>query len=295
MRFGPSFCGVLVCAVAASGAEPPREFPLWTDAPPGEVSVSEPDQVTVSGDPPEMRVTRVHRPTLTAFPAPAEKANGCGVIVCPGGGYNLLAFDKEGTEVARWLNSLGVTAFVLKYRVPRRDPQQPHAAPLQDVQRAIRLVRGDAQRWGLDRRRLGVLGFSAGGHLAVLAGTHWDRRSYEPSTAADQVDCRPDFVIPIYPAYLGDEEHAERLSPLIRVNSRTPPMFIAVTYDDQDRAIGAARLLIRLKQADVAAELHVYSRGGHGYGLRPSANPVSTWPQRCEDWLRASGWLTAGS
>jgi acetyl esterase/lipase len=162
---------------------------------------------------------------------------------------------------------------------------------LQDAQRAIRLTRFNAEDWGIAPERIGVLGFSAGGHLAVMAGTHWDETTYDAIDQADDLSCRPDFLIPIYPAYLGDRKDPSRLSPLVRVTQQTPPTFIAITQDDSDRAIYAALLLVALKKAKVPAELHVYSRGGHGYGLRVSDNPVSSWPKRCEDWMRISGLL----
>jgi len=285
-----SWALLLAFAVPATAAEP-EILKIWPDRAPGETGEIGPEAATVAGEPPVTRINNVSEPTIQLHPAP--EANGCAVIVCPGGGYNILAYDKEGTEVAQWLNSQGVTAIVLKYRVPRRDKEKPHAAPLQDVQRAIRLARKNAGQWQIDPARLGVLGFSAGGHLTVMAGTHWNDTTYEAVDDADRLSCRPDFLIPIYPAYLGDEENPRQLSPLVRIDENTPPAFIAITYDDKDRAVYAALLLVELKKAGVPAELHIYSKGGHGYGLRASDNPVSTWPKRCEDWLRVSGLLQA--
>jgi acetyl esterase/lipase len=272
-------------------ADEPETFTVWPEEAPGETGEIGPETATTTGEPPVTRITNVSVPTLSLYPAPAETANGCTVVICPGGGYNILAYDKEGIEVAQWLNTLGVTALVLKYRVPRRDPNEPHAAPLQDVQRAIRLVRQNAEDWKIDPDRLGVLGFSAGGNLAVMAGTHWDRTTYDPIDAVDELSCRPDFLIPIYPAYLNDTESEGRLSSLVRVTDQTPPTFIAITQDDSNRAIYAALFFVALKEAGVPTELHIYSKGGHGYGLRPSENPVSTWPDRCTDWMRLSGLL----
>jgi acetyl esterase/lipase len=274
------------------GAEEPPVWKLWPGDVPGETKEIGEETAVASGSPkPITRVSNVSQPTITLYRPAADKANGCAVIVCPGGGYHILAYDLEGTEVAQWLNSIGVTAVLLKYRVPRRNKEQPHAAPLQDAQRAIRLTRQNAKDWGIDPERIGVLGFSAGGHLTVMTGTHWDETTYPAVDEADRLSCRPDFLIPIYPAYLGDREEPSKLSPLVRVDERTPPTFIAITQDDNDRAIYAALLLVALKKAKVPAELHVYSRGGHGYGLRVSDNPVSSWPQRCEDWMRVSGLL----
>jgi acetyl esterase/lipase len=265
---------------------------VWPGAVPGETTEIGEETAVASGSPkPITRVSNVSQPTIALYRAPADKANGCAVVICPGGGYSILAYDLEGTEVAQWLNSIGVTAVLLKYRVPRRDKDQPHTAPLQDAQRAIRLTRQNAKDWGIDSERIGVLGFSAGGHLTVMTGTHWDESTYDAIDEADRLSCRPDFLIPIYPAYLGDRENPAQLSPLVRVNEQTPPTFIAITQDDKDRAIYAALLLVALKKANVPAELHIYSQGGHGYGLRASDNPVSSWPKRCEDWMRISGLL----
>ncbi len=271
---------------AADGAE--RK--LWPKTVPGETS--DPEKAETSKDDGRvLRITYVGQPTLTLYRAPQDTANGCAVVICPGGGYSILAWNLEGTEIAEWLNSIGVTAVLLKYRVPRRDKDQPHVAPLQDAQRAIRLTRQNADSWGVDPQRIGVLGFSAGGHLTVMTGTHWDETTYEKVDDADDLSCRPDFLVPVYAAYLGDKQDPWTLGPLVRVTEETPPTFMAVTVDDKQRGAHAALLLVALKKAGVPAELHVYSRGGHGYGLRPSDNPVCTWPKRCEEWMRATGLL----
>lgn len=264
---------------------------LWPGRAPGDAADFGPEREEPGkpGQRPVKRLTGVTEPSITLFRA--ARSTGAGVVIAPGGGYNILAWDLEGTEVAAWLNSIGVTAVVLKYRVPRRDKEHPHAAPLQDAQRAIRLVRRNAKAWGIDPDRLGMLGFSAGGHLTVMAGTHWDEQTYEPIDEADQLSCRPDFLIPIYAAYLGDPQEPLKLNPLVRVTAKTPPVFMAVTYDDENRGAQAALLLAELKKYAVPAELHVFLRGGHGYGLRPSEDAVSGWPRLCEQWLRAGGWL----
>lgn len=278
-----SVLGTAIRTVAA-----PVEHKVWPGAVPGESGFRVPE-----GTVPEtirdgvVRIGFVTEPTLTIYPAAKNVARPVSVIVCPGGGYNILAWDKEGTEVAEWLNTLGIGAAVLKYRVPRRDAGVPHAAPLQDVQRALRLLREKGREWGLPTEKIGLLGFSAGGHLAVMAATHFEAQSYAQQDGADSLSCRPDFVLPIYPAYLGDEKVAGPLSPLVKVNQMTPPMFVAVTDDDVLRGVNAASLYIELKKAGVSSELHIYTKGGHGYGLRPSANPVSQWPKRAEEWLRA--------
>jgi acetyl esterase/lipase len=276
-------------AATLTAAEP-AELKLWPNGVPGEVD--DPGETKVqSGDDGVLRVTYVGEPTITVYRAPAETANGCTVVICPGGGYNILSWHKEGTEIAEWLNSIGVTGVLLKYRVPRRDNEQPHKAPLQDAQRAIRLARKNADAWAIDPQRVGILGFSAGGNLAVMAGTHWNETTYDKVDNADELSCRPDFMAPIYAAYLGAKDSPWALSSLVRVTDKTPQAFMAVTLDDEHRGVHAALLLVELKKAGVPAELHVYAKGGHGYGLRRSDNPVYTWPQRCEDWMRSSGLL----
>jgi acetyl esterase/lipase len=283
------FCLAALCAPMLLASEP-REVKLWPSSVPGDENFKIPAPNPKAKPPANdgvLRIGLVTDPTLTIFKAPADKANGTTVLVCPGGGYNILAFDKEGTEVAEWLNSLGISAAVLKYRVPRRDPDTPYLAPLQDAQRGLRLMRFHADEWGIQTKSLGILGFSAGGNLTVMAGTHWDEKTYPVQDKADDLSCRPDFMIPIYPAYLGDEKKPGPLSPTVRVTKDTPPTFIAVTHDDLHRGMNAALFYVELKKAVVPAELHIYTKGGHGYGLRPSKDPVHTWPQRCEEWLRA--------
>lgn len=280
-------------AMTSTLAATNRELKLWPGVPPGDETFKAPTTKAEPKNDGTLRIAVVTEPTLTVFQAPAGRANGAAVVVCPGGGYNILAWDKEGTEIAAWLNGLGVTAAVLKYRVPRRDSKEPHTAPLRDGQRALRLVRQNAAAWGVDPARVGILGFSAGGHLAVMAGVAWGQPTYAKLDAADELSARPDFVLPIYPAYLGDEKKAGPLSPLLTINAKTPPMFIAVTHDDQLRGVNAALLYAELKKADVAAELHIFTRGGHGYGMRPSADPVSGWPALAEGWLRAMKFIPA--
>ena len=239
----------------------------------------------------KMRIAYVDEPSITVYKAPKDRSNGTSVIIFPGGGYNILAWTHEGTEIAEWLNSLGVSAFVLKYRVPRRDPEKPHTLPLQDAQRAIRIVRSRSKEWGIDPGRIGALGFSAGGHLAIMSGTHYGDKTYERIDDADDLSSRPDFLIPIYPAYLGDRKNRDQLSGLVDINKNTPPMFIAITHDDSDRAYYSALLYAALKKSGVVGELHIYSKGGNGYGMRKSKDPVHTWPDRCADWLGSMGLL----
>jgi len=270
------------------------ELKIWPNGAPGETGEIGPErELSPRGEKKVIRLTDVSEPTITVYQPPEDKANGCCVVICPGGGYHILAWDLEGTEVAEWLNSIGVTAVVLKYRVPRRDKESPHVAPLQDAQRAIRLVRKNAKDWGVDPSRIGVLGFSAGGHLTVMTGTEWDQTAYKPVDEADRLSCRPDFLIPIYAAYLGDKKDDTQLSSSLRITKETPPTFMAVTLDDKMRGLHAGLLLAELKKAGVPAEAHIFVKGGHGYGLRPSALAVSGWPKLCEQWLRTQGLLNA--
>jgi acetyl esterase/lipase len=242
---------------------------------------------------PEGHLYYVESPTISVYPADPDRANGCGVVICPGGGYHILAWQHEGVELAKWFNSIGVSAFVLKYRIPRRNPAKIYWEPLQDVQRAIRLVRHRASEYKLDPNRIGTLGFSAGGHLTVMSGLQAETVTYPAIDEADAVSCRPDFICPIYAAYLaeGEKDDTASLGPLVRVTKNSPPTFMAVTWDDTFRGAQSALLFVELKKNGVPAELHAYSQGGHGYGIRPSKDPVSQWPHQMEAWLKVSGFL----
>jgi acetyl esterase/lipase len=279
-----------------AAAEKPLTIDLWPGKPPGEKGEIGPEKVTESkpGEKPVKAIGNITHPTLTLFKPAHEKDTGAAVVIAPGGGYHILAWDLEGEEVAGWLNSIGVTGIVLKYRVPRRPGTPGDAAPPQaqmDAQRAISLVRSKAKEWGLDPKRIGMLGFSAGGHLTAWTSTNFDMRSYEPVDEADKVSCRPDFTVLIYPAYLTVKDKPE-LAPDIRVTKETPPMFMAHAWDDDGAwAENSIVLYLALKKEKVPAELHVYSSGGHGFGLRHSDQPCSTWPQRCAEWLKAQGLL----
>jgi len=276
-------------------ADDPIEVPLWPDNPPGEFGEPGPDESKQKDvDPPVLLITKVTRPTLTLYPAPEETANGTAVLIAPGGGYHVLAWDLEGTEVAEWLNSLGITAAVLKYRVPKRNPDEPHLAPLQDAQRAIRLMRENAVKWRINPSRIGMLGFSAGGHLTVMTGLSWNEDTYPKIDDADNLSTKPDFLVPIYPGGLLDKKSPQipRLKEDLAVDEFTPPTFLAHAYDDRVPAAQSVLLFLELKKFKVPAELHIYDRGGHGYGLREVPEfPVTTWPKRLADWLRVNGYL----
>lgn len=281
-------------ACSATADENHTEIELWPDGLPAGATRLDPqriEQLRKSTD--AERIRYVGAPSITLYTAPANKANGCAVLIAPGGGYNILAWPKEGLELAEWFNSIGVTAAVLKYRVPRRNPDAPHLEPLQDAQRAMRLLRLNARTWNIDPSRIGMLGFSAGGHLTAMTGIHHEKSAYPANDEADKLSPRPDFICPIYAAYLGPDysDSEPKLGPLAQVNEKTPPTFLAVTADDKHRGSQAALLFVELRKRNRPAELHVYSRGGHGYGIRPSENPVSTWHHRLADWLRVHGFL----
>jgi acetyl esterase/lipase len=285
----------LVLAAAPLFALEP--IPLWPGEAPGEtgpigdeVDITKPTDKDVGGKR-LIRLGNVSKPTITVFPAPKDKNTGAAVIVCPGGGYGILALDLEGTEVCEWLNSIGVTGVLLKYRVPARKDRPRYEAPLQDAQRAIGLVRQHAAEWGIDAARVGILGFSAGGHLAAAASTNYETRTYPAVDEADKLACRPDFSVLIYPAYLTVKEKGDELAPEIKVTAQTPQTFLTMTQDDGIRVETAIYYALALKKEKVPFELHVYPTGGHGYGLRPSEHNVTTWPARTADWMRTRGLL----
>jgi len=286
------FIGLFLLAFSCSASEP-QVIDLWPGNAPGETGAigDERDTTTpkdnlIAGKP-VIRLGNVSKPTITLY-RPGDKQNGAAVIVCPGGGYHILAMDLEGTEVCEWLNSIGVTGILLKYRVPKRNGAEKPAA-FQDVQRAVGLVRSRAKQWNIDAKRIGVLGFSAGGHLAAHLSNQCEPRSYPALDESDRVSCRPDFVVLIYPGGLISKEQGDRLAPELTVSSNTPPTFMAMAQDDPVRVENVLVYSAALRKADVPFELHVYPTGGHGYGLRPSKDLVTTWPARVSDWMRGRG------
>ncbi len=274
-------------------AADPLVIRLWPDGAPGERATTEPERDTttskdglVAGKP-VIRLGNVTDPSITLYPAPKASDTGTAVIVFPGGGYRVLAMDLEGTEVCQWLNSIGITAVLLKYRVPEAADLPRYAAPLEDAQRATRLVRAHADEWGFKADRIGILGFSAGGHLAAVLSSKTGDRSYEPIDKFDEGSCRPDFAILIYPAYLSVRDEGEQLAPEVATSSQTPPTFIVQAEDDRP-FIGGTLLYYRaLQLARVPAELHVFPSGGHGYGLRPSSARVTGWPRLAAEWVHS--------
>ena len=256
----------------------PIVLPLWPGAVPGETADEEESLQPDRGDR-ITRMTNVSLPTLAVYKAPKQKTPTGAVMVCPGGGYNILAYNLEGTEIAEWLNSIGFTAVVLKYRVPRnRD------GAIQDAQRGLGLIRMHAEEWGIDPASVGVLGFSAGGHLSARLSTHYSQRRYAPIDEADALSCRPYFTVLVYPAYIGTPDWD--LVDDIPVTKDTPPAFIVQTQDDKRLVPSSLAYYKGLSRAGVSTELHLYPTGGHGYGMRPSVYPVSNWPKLCETWLK---------
>jgi acetyl esterase/lipase len=285
-----------VAAAAVSyAADPP--IPLWPKTAPGEKGDIGPERDTTGpdgglvGGRSVIRLGNVSVPTMTIYRPSKEKDTGAAVLVFPGGGYSILAMDLEGTEICEWLTSIGITGVLVKYRVPARAGQSRWAAPLQDAQRALGTVRKRAAELGLDPKRIGVLGFSAGGHLAAAASTNFDHRTYEAIDAADAIACRPDFVLLIYPAYLTVKEEGDKVAPELKITGETPPTFLVQAEDDGVRVETSLFYYAALRNAKVPAEMHLYPVGGHGYGLRPSAKLVTTWPKRAEEWLWSIGAL----
>ncbi|HVX67986.1 MAG TPA: alpha/beta hydrolase [Bryobacteraceae bacterium] len=287
--------GGLIALGAHAAALPP--VPLWKGQAPGDTGSIGPEHDTttakdglVSGRR-VMRITDITAPELTVYRPPKAKQNGSAVLVFPGGGYHILAWDLEGTEICEWLNTIGVTGVLVKYRVPAREGTR-RTAPLQDAQRALGMVRARAAEWGIDPKRIGVLGFSAGAHLSAWLSNNFEKRAYDRVDAADDVSCRPDFTVLIYPGGLTAKD-TEQLNPEFHPDAGTPPSFIVQTEDDGVRVENSLAYYRALKAAKVPVEMHLYPAGGHGYGLRASKNLVVSWPRRAAEWMASQGVLAA--
>jgi acetyl esterase/lipase len=284
-----------------------RQLPLWPGAIPDAKPAAGPEEVMLRDDRPVagrpwLNVQNVTRPTMTVY-SPTGTNTGAAVIVFPGGGYRSLAIDLEGTEVCDWLTSIGVTCVLLKYRVPGSGPHwdpvldrrvipKVHTA-LQDAQRTVGLLRHRAAEWGIDPDRIGVLGFSAGGHLVAAVSTH-PKRIYQPVDAADRESCRPDFAVSLYPGHMSVnyEEDLSRLNPTIRVTGKTPPTLLVHAQDDPVDPVEFSLLYhAALKKAGVPVEMHLYAQGGHAFGLRPTRFPITRWPALVETWLGTIGMI----
>jgi len=292
----------LSIANQAKAAGPPIVIDVWPGHVPDETGSIGPerwrmspklDRTQVEVTEPTRMLTDVSKPTLTIF-RPTQKNTGTAMLICPGGGYWDLYWQLEGEEVAAWLNSNGVTGIILKYRVPRRldEPKgEPARRPLQDAQRAISLVRSKAGEWAVQPDRIGIVGFSAGGHLAIATAASFDKRSYPPIDEVDQVSCRPDFAILAYSGYLKAKDKDE-LAPWLHIPAGIPPVFLAHGGADLISPVEHSVLLyLALKRAGVSAELHVYANATHDFGVRASDQPCSGWTAACISWLQHQGLL----
>jgi acetyl esterase/lipase len=281
------------------------QLPIWPGTAPDARAAKGPEVAMTTGKDslvagrPVVVVNNVSRPTMTVY-APTGKNTGAAVVVFPGGGYQILAIDLEGTEACDWLTSKGITCVLLKYRVPAPRsapywgayPQSPIA--LEDAQRTVGLVRFHAAEWQIDPHKIGVLGFSAGGHLVAAMSTHFAQRLYPAVDAADKESCRPDFAVAIYPGHLSLDDKKLELNPDIRtrITRQTPPTFLLQDEDDNvDNVNDSLVYYIALKNAGVPVEMHLYAQGGHAFGLRRTKLPVTAWPQLVETWLGALGMI----
>lgn len=281
-----------------AAADLPIIVDLWPGPPPGDVGISGEErfrELKVDGKPYEVAgkptrwLTNVTKPTLTIYRPAKERDTGVSMLICPGGGYHNLGWDVEGEEIAAWLNSIGLTGILLKYRCPRRRGDvmgEPPLGPLKDAQRAVSLVRARAAEWGLDPARIGMIGFSAGGHLVGAAATNFEQRAYDPVDEIDRASCRPDFAVMLYSGYF-KVKGKEELSPTIRAAAGAPPLLLVHATDDTVSDVEhSVTMYVAMKRAGAPVELHVYATGGHGFGVRKVGHPCETWTDRCVDWMR---------
>lgn len=297
------FASALMTTVA--WAEEPLVVTLWPRTPPeepgtiGEEVVRQSpvltrDKVEVTTS--TKLITNVTKPTLTIFRPDPTRDTGTSMLICPGGGYWDLYWELEGEEVAKWLVSRGITGMILKYRVPRRPDEvkgEPARRPLQDAQRAVSLVRHRASEWKLNPERIGLIGFSAGGHLAIATATNFDQRTYKPIDEIDQVSCRPNFAVSAYSGYLQAKDKLE-LAPGLRIPDNTPPVFLVHGSDDPiSPPTHSIVMYVALQQAKVPVELHIYASTTHDFGIRTASRPYGRWTDACERWLIDQKLLTS--
>ena len=301
----------VLCLVFTFGlsAQPPgwqpspghTQVPIWLGTVPDAQSVAGPETATTKSEPPVggrswVYVSNVSRPTMTVY-SPKGKNTGTAVVVFPGGGYEILAIDLEGTEVCDWLTSKGITCVLLKYRVPGKGhyaklgPLSSSLMALEDAQRTVGLGRFHATEWKIDPHKIGVLGFSAGGHLSAAMSTRFEQRLYPPVDAADNASCRPDFAVALYPGHLWNDNF--ELNPGIPVTPQTPPTFLLQAENDPvDNVNNSLVYYAALKKAGVPVEMHLYAEGGHAFGLRRTTFPITGWPQLVEKWLGTIGMIS---
>jgi endo-1,4-beta-xylanase len=284
--FKVSILTVLLLAPSAVAEKNGDVLPLWPNGAPGSEAMTDRKEVVTQPAKPgdSLKISNIHNPSLILYFPPKEKATGAAVIVAPGGGHRFLSIDTEGTNVAEWLNSIGVAAFVLKYRLAR-EPDSPYKVekePFADVQRAIRTVRARSAEWNVNPARIGVMGFSAGGEVAVMASTRFDMGRADAAEPIERQSSKPDYQILIYPGIRVES---------VTVTKETPPTFMLCADNDKGPSLAIPALYLELKKAGVPAELHIYNSGGHGFGYRPGAMPVikSTWVLRLQDWMSDIG------
>lgn len=303
-------------ATAAAGGDYPTsqlladEIPIWAGTAPGSGGLELTETITERSTDPRLHdrvISGVTRPSIIPFLPPQGRRDGSAVLLCPGGGYAYSAFDLEGYDIAQWLNALGVAAFVLKYRLPAEGHQRGYDVPLEDGQRALRLIRSEADRWGLDPARIGAMGFSAGGNLVSALGTQYDKGVYTPADEVDDVSARPDFLMLAYPVVtmrsgithagtrqrlLGpdpSQELVDAYSNELHVTGATPPTFIVQAHNDPVSTLNSTLFYEALKSAHVVSELHIFRQGGHGFGVRKATGALRLWTALADEWLRASG------
>ena len=301
-----AFCGLSAQTAVWEPSAGHTQVPLWPGTVPDAQPLPGPENVEpvkkLVADRPWTWVSNVSRPTMTVY-APNGKNTGVAVVVFPGGGFEGLAIDLEGTEICDWLTSKGITCVLLKYRVPslpydwhckcRPDDLATSTAALEDAQRTVGMVRLHAAEWHVDPHRIGVLGFSAGGYLVAEISTKFERRLYAPVDAADKESCRPDFAVGVYPGHLWDYGDAYGLNRNVPVTRQTPPTFLVQAEDDNvDGVNQSVAYYLALKKAGVPVEMHLYAHGGHAFGLRRTKLPITEWPQLVEKWLRTIGMLS---
>jgi acetyl esterase/lipase len=286
-------------------AADPLVVNLWPGKTPGDAGINGQENSRIYPSPivgPTQLITNVTKPTLTIYLPAKEKNTGTAMLICPGGGYWDLFWKLEGEEVAAWLNSVGMTGIILKYRVPRRPGEvrgEPPLGPQLDAQRAVSLVRSRAAEWGIDPKRIGMVGFSVGGHLALATATNFEKRKYDPIDAIDEVSCRPDFAVLCYSGYLKAKDKDE-IWPGLHIPANTPPVLLAHANDDSEKVGGSnaensAIMYLALKRAGIPVELHIYASGNHDFGVRQNEQLPSSWPQLCINWLRSLGLLKPSS
>jgi acetyl esterase/lipase len=291
------FClAVFLFAGSIQAREPDQVIDIWPNLAPGEqtknAGVTLPRRL--KENPPSTRIKEITQPRLHLYLPPEEKQNGSAVLIFPGGGYNYVVIDKEGSEVAERFNSIGVTTFVVHYRTKRKQPLPQgnpilppfSERPLQDGQRAISLIRHRASQWNLNPKRIGVLGLSAGGQIAGLLSARFNEKSYKSQDKIDAISCKPDFTLMIYPWRLIDTK-TNQLSSAFTFSDQLPPLFLVHAHNDSNSSLNSILFYSSAKKQGIEAELHIYQTGGHGNGLRHVKNSsYSTWPDRAENWLR---------